>query len=144
MVRLREVVVAGAALALASAALRAQDETGMLVVYVEGIEIADGHILVELFDSADAFRREPVFSQTLPADGAADIRVSFEDLPPGEYAVSAWHDVDGDGELRLSFMGRPKEPVGYSNGARFGFVPPQFAEAAFRIDSGLNEVIIRF
>ena len=144
MVRFGELLVAGAAFALASVSPRAQDGEGVLVVYVEGIEVADGQILVELFDSAEAFRTKPLYSRALPADEDADVHLRFENLPPGEYAVSAWHDVDADGELRLSFMGRPKEPVGYSNGARYGFAPPQFAEAAFRIDPGLNEVIIRF
>jgi len=145
MVTLRELVVAGAALALLPLAPRAQDDAGVLIVYVEGIETADGQILVELFESADAFMSEPAFSEALTAEEDADFRVRFENVPPGEYAVFAWHDVDGDGELRRGvFMGGPKEPVGFSNDARFDFAPPQFAEAAFRIDTGLNEVIIRF
>lgn len=142
---LLEAVAAGAALALLPVvAARAQDEPGVLVVFVEGIEKAQGQMVVELFDSADDFPGQAAFSQTMAATTDADFSLSFEGVPPGDYAVYAWQDVDADGKLERSLMGRAKEPVGFSNGARFGFAPPPFADAAFRIGPGLNEVVIRF
>lgn len=144
MALLRDVVAAGIAIALLSAAARAQQEQGVLVVYVEGIEATEGQILVELYGTRESFMSEPSVSGATPAEPSADFSLRIEDVPPGEYAVCVWHDVDGDGRLQRSLMGRAKEPIGFSNGARYGFAPPGFSEAVMRIDAGLNEVVIRF
>jgi uncharacterized protein (DUF2141 family) len=62
--------------------------------------------------------------------------VSIGDLPPGKYAISLFHDLDGDAEMDTNFVGFPKEPFGFS--APMGkFGPPKFDEAAIEF-SGEN------
>jgi uncharacterized protein (DUF2141 family) len=62
--------------------------------------------------------------------------VSIANLPPGTYAVSLFHDLDGDAEMDTNFVGFPKEPFGFS--APMGsFGPPGFDEAAIEF-SGEN------
>ena len=58
------------------------------------------------------------------------IRVVFTDLTPGDYAIAAFHDADGDGELATNLLGVPSEGYGFSNGARGFMGPPKFEMAA--------------
>lgn len=57
-------------------------------------------------------------------------------LPPGEYALSVFHDVDDDGKLERNFIGLPKEPAGLSNNLRPKFGPPRYKDAKFVIEAG--------
>jgi uncharacterized protein (DUF2141 family) len=63
-------------------------------------------------------------------------------LPPGEYALSVFHDENGDGKLARNFIGIPKEPAGFSNNYR-PKGPPRFAKAAFQLGSEPVEQRIR-
>jgi uncharacterized protein (DUF2141 family) len=60
--------------------------------------------------------------------------VYFKDLPPGEYAAVAFQDVNGNGILDKNFLGIPKEPFGFSNGARGSAGPPKFSAAAVTLN----------
>ncbi len=60
-------------------------------------------------------------------------------LPPGEYALSVFQDIDDDGQLARNFIGIPKEPAGLSNNLRPRFGPPKFKDARFSIGEALVE-----
>ena len=59
--------------------------------------------------------------------------VVFAEVPPGRYAIKAFHDSDGDGELGRDLFGAPSEDYGFSNDARGTFGPPDFADAAVAV-----------
>ncbi|MCH9844643.1 MAG: DUF2141 domain-containing protein [Alphaproteobacteria bacterium] len=54
-------------------------------------------------------------------------------LPDGVYAISAFHDLNDDGELNSNIVGLPTEPYGFSNDARGKFGPAKFTDAQFTI-----------
>ena len=56
---------------------------------------------------------------------------TYPNLPPGKYALSCFHDLNGNGKLDTNWMGIPNEPYGFSNNARPQFRAPKWAEAAF-------------
>lgn len=60
--------------------------------------------------------------------------VSFEGLPPGAYAVIAFHDEDGDERLKTGLFGVPVEGWGASNDARATF-GPAFDDALVKVDA---------
>ena len=93
---------------------------------------AGGSLAVAVYRDAEAFRRGegPVASRTVPRTGAVTA-VTFTGLPAGRYAVAAFHDTDGNGDLTLWPIGLPREAYGFSNDARSRFGPPSFARAAF-------------
>jgi uncharacterized protein (DUF2141 family) len=66
----------------------------------------------------------------------------FKDLPPGLYAAVAYQDSNGNGKLDKNVFGIPKEPFGFSNGARGTMGPPSFAQAAVQIDSASATTIV--
>lgn len=64
----------------------------------------------------------------------------FEDVPPGRYAVVAFVDLDGDGELDRGAFGVPTEPIAYGNDARPRFGPPSFEACVVEVGPGPSTV----
>jgi len=60
--------------------------------------------------------------------------VSFDGLPPGSYAVIAFHDEDGDERLKTGLFGVPVEGWGASNDARATF-GPAFDDALVKVEA---------
>lgn len=53
------------------------------------------------------------------------------DLPPGEYAVQAFHDENNNGKVDRALFGIPREGVGFSRDARISLGPPAWRDAVF-------------
>lgn len=117
-------------LALLPASARAG---GSLIVNFEGMQSDRGELVAALVDSADDFlRRQKQPRHSFGGNisgGLASWRI--DDLPFGRYAISAFHDVNRNGELDSGLFGIPVEDYGFSNNARASFGPPDFADAAF-------------
>jgi uncharacterized protein (DUF2141 family) len=125
---------------------RAQD-TGApnsIKVLVVGLHSNDGEVDCALFASADGF----------PADSAKAGKTAkskiqngqavciFGGVAPGSYAVSVFHDENGNGKLDRNFMGMPKEGVGASNDAAGHFGPPKYDDARFKYQGGRSVLAI--
>jgi uncharacterized protein (DUF2141 family) len=67
---------------------------------------------------------------------------TFEHLPEGAYAIVAFLDLDGDGELDRGAFGIPTEPVAYGNDAKPRFGPPSFDACVVEAGSGSREVTL--
>ena len=59
----------------------------------------------------------------------------FANLPAWHYAVSLFHDENGNGRLDKNVMGIPTERYGFSRDARGPMGPPAFADAAVDVDA---------
>ena len=69
-----------------------------------------------------------------------EVRITFDDLPPGRYAIKLYHDANGNGELDTNMMGLPIEAYGFSGeSAHVG--PPPFDVAAFDVVVGENNAV---
>ena len=102
-----------------------------LHIAITGASPTHGEVIVALFDSEQRFLVEPISTITQSVDDNGVARVIFENVEPGEYAVSVIYDEDGDGELARNKRGVPLEAVGFSQNAKARFGPPSFSEAAF-------------
>jgi uncharacterized protein (DUF2141 family) len=91
-----------------------------------------GSIAVAVYRDEASFRRGegPLATRTVPRTGPVTL-VVIPGLAPGRYAVAAFHDTDGNGDLTLWPIGMPREAYGFSNDARGRFGPPPFNAAAF-------------
>ena len=107
-----------------------------LTIAFTGIATPTGAILVSVFDSEAAFDRggKPVASHMVAVAGPS-AEVAVGDLPPGKYAVKAFHDVDGDGKMASNPFGMPLEPFAFSNDAVVEAGPARWAGAAFTVDA---------
>ena len=104
---------------------------GSLRVTVSGVSNANGVVHVTLYDNAADYPNGGfAHAETVAATEGA-VTVTFEDLPPGDYALSVLHDEDEDGEVRTSAVGIPREGVGVSNNYLRGMRRPSFARSLF-------------
>ena len=76
------------------------------------------------------------------ASPAGEGQVTIEGVPEGRWAVQVFHDEDGDGDLDRQGR-RPLEGMGFSRDARMRFGPPRFADAAFALDGGPGDAVVR-
>jgi uncharacterized protein (DUF2141 family) len=103
-----------------------------LVVRVENIKDDKGQIGVALYNTESDFMKKQFAGKFAPAKKEG-VEVVFENLPPGEYAVSIMHDSNANGKIDTNFMGIPKEGYGFSNNVMGSFGPPSFEKAKFKL-----------
>lgn len=131
------------AAATAAAPAVEQPAAASLAIRFEGIETTTGQIMLSVFDNAAAHDQggNPLRVAAVTIDGAA-VTARFEGLAPGDYAVKAFHDVDGDGKMATNPFGMPLEPFAFSNNAKAEGGPPRWETARFGVAAGENTVTI--
>lgn len=112
---------------------------GDLVVVVENIKSDAGNVRVAVFDNAKNFTKTQLWGQFVAAKSGT-VSITFKDVPAGQYAISAFHDLNGNGKLDRNFVGKPVEPYGFSRNARGIFGPPSFEDAMIQVDETVKTV----
>jgi uncharacterized protein (DUF2141 family) len=110
-------------------------QAAQLTVAVENVQPGQGRVMVGLFDEA-GFPKTVRYGAQASAPsrgGQGTVQVTFPQVPPGRYAISAYQDRDGSGMPTTNVMGLPTEAYGFSNGATGSFGPPAFASAAVEL-----------
>lgn len=113
-----------------------------LIVEVSGVHPGRGVVRATLWREEATFLKGHSFQHASSEATSESVRMVFEGIPAGRYAVSAYQDENNNGRLDTGFMGKPKEPYGFSNEARGTFEPPSFQAAA--IDVSNAETVTRF
>jgi uncharacterized protein (DUF2141 family) len=98
-------------------------------VAVSGVRSANGMVRVVACPQSQ-FLKDCPWSASAPARPGT-VTVLLGAVPPGRYAVQAFHDENGDGRLNTNWLGIPREGVGFSNDAMAHLTIPRFAKAAF-------------
>jgi uncharacterized protein (DUF2141 family) len=89
-----------------------------LTIEITHLRVPRGSIWVAVFDDPKAFpsaAERAVFRKQLPVEGTS-VRHTLE-LPPGTYAISYFHDENGNNAFDTNFLGIPREGYGASNNA---------------------------
>jgi uncharacterized protein (DUF2141 family) len=110
-----------------------------LTVVVAGLKNDEGSVRVGLFHDPKSFPKSFAVGQAIEAK-AGSVSVTFEKLSPGNYAVSAYQDINSNKKLDTNFVGKPTEPNGFSRDARGKFGPPSFEDAQIVL-AGTNQNI---
>lgn len=81
-----------------------------------------------------------VFRKVVDSNGLPTLKLTLGNIPEGEYMIVAYQDIDENNDLKLNWLGLPKEPIGYSN----NFIPkafnlPNFEKCKIKINSVENE-----
>jgi uncharacterized protein (DUF2141 family) len=112
--------------------------TSTLRVRIDGARNAKGQIVVLLFRNANGFTSDgskAVRAQQVRIDAQTlSAQAVFEGLPPGDYAVTLFHDENMNGKLDTSFLRIPKEGYGFSNNPKKRAGPPPFDQAKFSLN----------
>jgi len=62
----------------------------------------------------------------------------MEGIPAGRYAIQAYHDEDGNGQLRRGLFGIPAEAIGFSRDAKVRISAPALEDAAIDVAEPLT------
>jgi uncharacterized protein (DUF2141 family) len=130
------------ALALLLAAATAQADDARLVVNIKEVRDATGNLRVSLYSDPESFRKEEraLKMVSLPA-AKGGVKVIFDGLPPGRYALMAYHDENADGKLNLRLGMFPTEGYALSNNPKV-MGPPKFADSAFEVTAPETEATL--
>ncbi len=72
---------------------------------------------------------------------AKKVAFAFENVPAGTYAIRAFQDVNGNGDLDMGSFG-PKEPWGNYRDKRPTFRGPKFEEMAFEVKEEMKDIVV--
>ena len=137
MNRIHALALAVSALLMASPAARATD----LTVVVKDVRNATGSVLIAVYDQGSFGKPELAKAKQKANASNGEVKFVFHNLPAGKYAVSAFHDENGNGKLDKNSLGVPTEGYGFSNDAQGSGGPPKFVQAAFDFDGKTNKTI---
>ena len=117
---------------------------GQVIVDIVGLHSDQGRVFVALYRSADGFPSKPklAFARKVVVSKDRRVRLVFDAVPAGEFAVSMIHDENGNNTLDTNFFGIPKEGWGTSRDAKAGFGPPSYADAVLRLAQGERKHIV--
>lgn len=109
-----------------------------LSVEVINFRNTDGQLILVLYNEADDFTDASLtkFYQKhiVEIDSKEIVRVNFENLQPGQYAIKVLHDENADGKMNRLFF-KPKEGIGVSNFETISLANrPNFEKAAFKVN----------
>lgn len=112
--------------------------THALKIEVSDLRNTKGVVQFTLYNTKDAFPDEEYkkYYRKLVAEITNGFStVTFENLPPGKYAVSILHDEDENGKIKKGLL-LPKEGIGVSNYESIGLLNrPEFAKAGIVLKS---------
>ncbi|WP_452223206.1 DUF2141 domain-containing protein [Lacinutrix chionoecetis] len=131
------------ALLLSSFLFYAQEtQTYDITVTIDNVKNDNGKVLVSLHDKSTFMTPKNIqTSETKIENGK--IKVTFEDVVPGTYAIMAMHDENDNKAMDFDTNGMPLENYGMSNNP-MSFGPPQYSDAKFDLKNEDLEMNIRF
>jgi len=103
-----------------------------LEVNVGGVRNDHGHVLAQVCPKAQFLSPRCPWRAGVPAK-PGQVTVRIPNVPPGTYAVQAYHDENDNKHIDRNWLGIPKEGLGFSRDAPFRFGPPRFDDAAFQL-----------
>ena len=122
---------AGAALVLGAAT-----PTHEVTVSVNGLRSTEGVVRACMTTDAARFPKcagDPhAYRLVIPARQGS-LRLNFQHVTPGQYAIALLHDENGNGKADRALGMMPKEGFGFSRDAPVRMAPPSFSDAVFPV-----------
>lgn len=129
-------------LALGCVPVSAVAHAAMVQIAVTGVTEARGHVRVELCTKDTFLTNDCPYQGQAPAVVGSTL-VTVADVPPGQYAVQAFHDVTDQGVVHQNVLGIPKESIGFSNDAPLRLRGPRFRDAAFFVGHEAQSITLK-
>ncbi|WP_282088767.1 DUF2141 domain-containing protein [Aquimarina algiphila] len=112
-----------------------------ITVTVPNVTSSEGEVLFGLYDENTFMKAAPIKGEkSIITDGVA--KITFTNVPAGVYAISCFHDINGNNRMDFEPNGMPKENYGVSNNS-MSYGPPMWGEAKFEVTSENLELEIR-
>jgi len=105
---------------------------GELKITITNISPTGGNLYIAVYDKEETYMNpDKAFLLKIVSIDSKIEHIVFKDVPPGEYAIAIFQDINGNGELDKKDAGIPKEPYGFSNDARGKLGPAKYKDAKF-------------
>ena len=119
------------------------ETTGNIVVSVENLSPEEGKVYFVLFNEDNFLKKAPIQGEVSEIkEGVAQI--TFSEVPSGTYAVTAYHDKNGNQQMDFESNGIPKENYGVSNNQMNLYGPPLWEDAKFEFDGSEKNLKLQF
>ena len=117
-----------------------------LYISVTGVRSGKGNIFLAIYDSPEGFMNQEKMTAGIirkAREGTTTVAIRGL-LAPGKYAVSVFHDENGNSQLDVSKdSGIPLEGIGFSNDPKLEGGPPKFEAAAFPVETEKTTISFR-
>ena len=113
-----------------------------LTITVQGVVPPGGMLRLGVYDRAGYDTDKETAFADVPARPGTTV-VTLRDIPPGEYAVMTYQDVNSNDKTDSNFLGIPTEPYGFSRNARPVLSKPSFDDTKFTLVAGENTQTLR-
>lgn len=123
----------------------ADDTSGNLTIQVRGLHNEQGQVIANLFrEGSDVMKIETVYLHTQDKISEKQAQLVFHNLKYGKYAVTVFHDENGNGNLDHNLLRMPAELLGFSNGFQLGLFSglPNFEKLQFVFGPGADTIEI--
>lgn len=112
-----------------------------LTIEVRDIEKKEGHLYVALYNSEESFLKKPCAAFRAEVTDSV-LSIPCRGLSAGTYAISLFHDENGNGTLDTGAFGIPAEKYGFSNDAEGVMGPPSYDKCSFALEAEDKRVVI--
>lgn len=114
--------------------------TATITIHVQDVSPKGGVLRLGLYDKAryPDDKSQPVASADVPAQ-MGETTIVLRGVPPGEYAIETYQDVNANDKMDTSWFGFPLEPFGFSRDAHPHLSKPGFNAVKFPVREGGNE-----
>jgi len=119
-------------------------DTTTLTVTIDEVKEKKGTIIFILWNQKEGFpsEMEKAYKRIKVTDYDKTATCVFEDVPYGNYALTAFQDKDDDGEMDRNFFKMPKEPAAMSNMTGMGI--PSFKKSTIVLDAPETAITLTF
>ncbi len=116
--------------------------TGTLIIEINSFKNDVGQVAISIHNGEKGFPggEETMVQAKYVTINEGKAFAEFDNLPFGEYGVSAYHDENANEKLDANWIGIPKEGVGASNNAKGKMGPPKYEDAKFEFIEGGQKV----
>ena len=118
--------------------IRLDKGTSSLRIEVAGVRSSNGTVACSLHIAGDNFPGPSAIigGGVESSASTGSMSCNWDELPAGTYAISVFHDENGNGELDTSIVGAPVEGYGVTNNITYPMGPPKFDESKFEVAAG--------
>jgi uncharacterized protein (DUF2141 family) len=122
------------------------ENRGSIVVEITELRSFEGQVLVSIYDEAEGYPRSHdavLQTKVVRPIESSDVKVVFENLEYGDYALAIMHDENSSGEMDYSAFGLPAEGYCFSNNVRPRIRAPRFKKAKLELNQDVVTQTIR-
>lgn len=130
----RAALVAAMAVPWGSAGAAAGGGTGLaLEIVITNVRATTGKVHLDLCREREFLKKCSISAEAPAVRGTTVVKIA--NVEPGDYAVQATYDQNGNGKVDRGLFGIPKEGVGFSNDAPIRLGPPRWKDAVFAVNA---------